>query len=168
MEKAGAIFVGKTNSPVFGFRGTCDNYLFGPSKNPFDLTQEHRRLFRRQRRRGGGGTPAALRRHRRRRLDPHPVFVVRRLWIQAVFRTRAAGDAAGSFRRHYPFIFEGPITRTVEDAALGDDRARRLRFARPILHRGRGGFHGRAHAPRSRARRSPIRATMASFPSIRA
>ena len=39
MEKAGAILVGKTNSPVFGFRGTCDNYLFGPSKNPFDLTK---------------------------------------------------------------------------------------------------------------------------------
>jgi len=38
MEKAGAIMVGKTNSPVFGFRGTCDNYLFGPSRNPFDLT----------------------------------------------------------------------------------------------------------------------------------
>ncbi|HKG73377.1 MAG TPA: amidase family protein, partial [Aestuariivirgaceae bacterium] len=38
MEKAGAIIVGKTNSPVFGFRGTCDNYLFGPSKNPFDPT----------------------------------------------------------------------------------------------------------------------------------
>jgi amidase/aspartyl-tRNA(Asn)/glutamyl-tRNA(Gln) amidotransferase subunit A len=27
MEQAGAILVGKTNSPVFGFRGTCDNYL---------------------------------------------------------------------------------------------------------------------------------------------
>ena len=39
MEKAGAIFVGKTNSPVFGFRGACDNYLYGPSKNPFDLTK---------------------------------------------------------------------------------------------------------------------------------
>ena len=28
--------LGKTNSPVMGFRGTCDNYLFGPSRNPFD------------------------------------------------------------------------------------------------------------------------------------
>jgi amidase len=36
MEAAGAIVVGKTNSPVMGFRGTCDNYLFGPSRNPFD------------------------------------------------------------------------------------------------------------------------------------
>src|ERR1700709_154168 len=30
MEAAGAILVGKTNAPVMGFRGTCDNYLFGP------------------------------------------------------------------------------------------------------------------------------------------
>ena len=36
MEEAGAILVGKTNSPVMGFRGTCDNYLFGPTRNPFD------------------------------------------------------------------------------------------------------------------------------------
>src|SRR5438046_3235284 len=29
MERARAIVVGKTNSPIFGFRGTCDNYMFG-------------------------------------------------------------------------------------------------------------------------------------------
>jgi amidase len=39
MEKAGAILLGKTNSPVMGFRGTCDNYLFGPAHNPFDLAK---------------------------------------------------------------------------------------------------------------------------------
>ena len=39
IEQAGAILVGKTNSPVMGFRGTCDNYLFGPSRNPFDLAK---------------------------------------------------------------------------------------------------------------------------------
>src|SRR5438034_3015562 len=32
MEQAGAILLGKTNSPVMGFRGTCDNYLFGPAQ----------------------------------------------------------------------------------------------------------------------------------------
>src|SRR6185437_8765320 len=35
-EQAGAILVGKGNSPVMGFRGVCDNPLFGPSRNPFD------------------------------------------------------------------------------------------------------------------------------------
>ena len=39
MEAAGAIVIGKTNSPVFGFRGTCDNYAFGPSRNPFNLAK---------------------------------------------------------------------------------------------------------------------------------
>ncbi len=34
MEKAGAILVGKTNSPVMGLRGVCDNYLFGATRNP--------------------------------------------------------------------------------------------------------------------------------------
>jgi amidase len=39
MEAAGAIIIGKTNSPVMGFRGTCDNPLFGPTRNPFDLSR---------------------------------------------------------------------------------------------------------------------------------
>ena len=39
IEQAGAIILGKTNSPVMGFRGTCDNYLFGPSRNPFKLAK---------------------------------------------------------------------------------------------------------------------------------
>jgi len=39
MEAAGAIIIDKVNSPALGFRGTCDNYLFGPSRNPFDTTR---------------------------------------------------------------------------------------------------------------------------------
>src|SRR5699024_4106861 len=39
VEKAGAILVGKTNSPVLGYRGVTDNPLFGPTKNPFDITK---------------------------------------------------------------------------------------------------------------------------------
>ncbi|MBM3572275.1 MAG: amidase, partial [Alphaproteobacteria bacterium] len=39
IEKAGAILLGKTNSPVMGFRGATDNYLFGPTRNPFDTTR---------------------------------------------------------------------------------------------------------------------------------
>ncbi|MFO1038584.1 MAG: amidase [Geminicoccaceae bacterium] len=39
MEAAGAVIVGKTNSPVMGFRGVTDNYLFGPTRNPFDTTR---------------------------------------------------------------------------------------------------------------------------------
>lgn len=37
MERAGAIVVGKTNSPALGMRGVTDNLLFGPTRNPFDV-----------------------------------------------------------------------------------------------------------------------------------
>ena len=39
MERAGAIIVGKTNAPIMGLRGIADNYLFGPTHNPFDATR---------------------------------------------------------------------------------------------------------------------------------
>ena len=118
MEKAGAIIIGRTNSPIFGFRGTCDNYLFGPTSNPFDLSRNS----------GGssGGSAAA---------------------VAAGFVPIAGGsDGGGSIRIPaawcgvygfkqsfgrvplrlepnlfgctHPFLFEGPITRSVADAAL--------------------------------------------------
>lgn len=34
MEKAGGIAIGKTNAPAYGFRGTTDNKLYGPTHNP--------------------------------------------------------------------------------------------------------------------------------------
>lgn len=52
MEEAGAVVLGITNSPVLGFRGTTDNDLYGPTRNPFDLSRNS----------GGssGGTSAAV------------------------------------------------------------------------------------------------------------
>ena len=118
LERGGAIFVGKTNSPIEGFRGTCYNYLFGPSRNPFDPTKNT----------GGssGGSAAAV----ADGLVPIAhgtdgggsiripaawcgVYGYKASWARAPFLIRPnafAGDA--------PFLFEGPITRTVEDAAL--------------------------------------------------
>jgi amidase len=118
IEKAGAIIVGKTNSPVMGFRGTCDNYLFGPSRNPFNLSKNT----------GGssGGSAAAV-------ADGLVPFAegtdgggsirIPSSWcgvygykpsfgrVPAITRPDAFSCAA-------PFIAEGPIARTVEDAAL--------------------------------------------------
>lgn len=37
MIDEGAIFVGKTNSPSFAFRGTCDNLMYGPTSTPFKV-----------------------------------------------------------------------------------------------------------------------------------
>src|ERR671916_195807 len=87
IQRAGAIVVGKTNSPVMGLRGTCDNYLFGPSRNPFDTTRNT----------GGssGGSAAAV-------ADGRVPFITR----------------PDAFMSLNPFLFEGPLTRTVADAAL--------------------------------------------------
>ena len=52
LKDAGAIVVGKTNTPEFGHKGTTDNPLFGATANPWNLEQTP----------GGssGGTAAAL------------------------------------------------------------------------------------------------------------
>ena len=118
IERAGAIILGKTNSPTMGFRGTCDNFMFGPTRNPFDLSRNS----------GGssGGSAAAV----AAGLVPLAegtdgggsiripaswcgVYGYKASWGRIPFVARP--DA---FLGLFPFLFEGPITRTVEDAAL--------------------------------------------------
>ncbi len=36
-ESQGAIVIGKTNAPSFGFRGLTDNYMYGPTSTPFKV-----------------------------------------------------------------------------------------------------------------------------------
>lgn len=118
VEHAGAIIVGKSNSPVMGMRGTCDNPLFGPSRNPFDITKNT----------GGssGGSAAAV----ADGLVPFAegtdaggsiripaawcgVYGFKGSWgrVPAPLRPNAFSGTS-------PFVAEGPITRTVGDAAL--------------------------------------------------
>ena len=115
LERAGGCLLGKTNTPEGGYYGVTDNHLFGPTRNP----------WRRDRIAGGssGGAAAA---------------------VAAGLGPLAEGsDGAGSIRipasccgvfgmkpsfgripqaltlgRFAPFTHHGPITRTVEDAAL--------------------------------------------------
>lgn len=118
IEKAGAILVGKTNSPVMGYRGCCDNLLFGPTSTPFDLSRNS----------GGssGGSAAAV-------ADGLLPFAegtdgggsirIPSSWCGAYGYKPAFGRIPGfarpnAFGAAQPFLFEGPITRTVEDAAL--------------------------------------------------
>ena len=118
MEAAGAILVGKTNSPVMGFRGTCDNYLFGPSRNPFDTARNT----------GGssGGSAAAV-------ADGLVPFAegtdgggsirIPASWCGVYGFKQSFGRVPmyarpNAFGHDTPFLFEGPIARTVEDAAL--------------------------------------------------
>jgi amidase len=119
MEAAGAIVVGKTNSSTMGLRGTTDNYLFGPTRNPWDL----------ERNAGGssGGSAAAVASGMLTIAEATDgggsaripaawcgVYGYKQSWgrVPAIFRPNAFGGTG-------PFLFEGLVTRTVADAALG-------------------------------------------------
>ncbi|MDB5056168.1 MAG: glutamyl-tRNA(Gln) amidotransferase subunit [Bacilli bacterium] len=119
MEQAGAILVGKTNSPVMGFRGTCDNYLFGPTRNPFDLTRNS----------GGssGGGAAAVADGLvpiAEGTDGGGSIRIPAAWCglygyKASFGRIPFISRPNAFAATAPFLFEGAMTRTVEDAAIG-------------------------------------------------
>jgi len=118
MEAAGAIIIGKGNSPALGFRGACDNYLFGPTRNPFDTTRNS----------GGssGGSAAAVADGLvpiAEGTDGGGSIRIPAAWCGVVGYQPSAGRVPSILRPNAfagvsPFVYEGPITRTVEDAAL--------------------------------------------------
>ena len=118
IEKGGAILLGKTNSPVMGLRGVCDNYLFGATRNPFDTKRNS----------GGssGGSAAAVADGLlplAEGTDAGGSIRIPAAWC-GVFGYKASYGRVpvvirpNAFAGDLPFVFEGPITRTVEDAAL--------------------------------------------------
>jgi amidase/aspartyl-tRNA(Asn)/glutamyl-tRNA(Gln) amidotransferase subunit A len=118
MEAAGAIIIGKGNSPAMGFRGACDNYLFGPTRNPFDTTRNT----------GGssGGSAAVVADGLvpiAEGTDGGGSIRIPAAWCGVVGYQPSAGRVPAVVRPNgfsvaSPFIYEGPSTRTVEDAAL--------------------------------------------------
>ena len=116
-NKLGAIAIGKTNAPAFGFSGACQNKLYGATRNPFDTSRTS----------GGssGGSAAAV--------------------ADGLLGLAEGGDAGGSIRipsgwcnlfgyksslgtvpsicrpdawtATHPYCFNGALTRTVEDSA---------------------------------------------------
>ncbi len=118
MEQAGAIHLGKTNSPTLGFRGVCDNYLFGPSRNPFDVTRNT----------GGssGGSAGAVADGLlplAEGTDGGGSIRIPSAWSGVFGYKASAGrlplvSRPNAFSGASPFLFEGAITRTVEDSAL--------------------------------------------------
>ena len=119
IERAGAILVGKTNAPVMGLRGIADNYLFGPTNNPFDLSRNP----------GGssGGSAAAVADGMvpiAEGTDAGGSIRIPAAWCN-VYGYRASYGRVpftgrpNAFASLTPFLFEGTLTRTVEDAALG-------------------------------------------------
>jgi amidase len=121
IEQAGAIILGKTNSPIMGFRGTCDNYLFGPTRNPFNT----------QKNSGGssGGSSAAVADGLlplAEGTDGGGSIRIPASWCNVYGYKPSFGRVPclvrpNAFGASTPFIFEGPITRTVEDAAIALD-----------------------------------------------
>jgi amidase/aspartyl-tRNA(Asn)/glutamyl-tRNA(Gln) amidotransferase subunit A len=119
MEQAGAILVGKTNSPVLGFRGVTDNELFGPTSNPFDETRNP----------GGssGGSAAAVAAGLvpfAEGTDAGGSVRIPAAWCNLVGYKPSAGRVPvvmrpDGFAAVNPFVHEGLLTRTVTDTVLG-------------------------------------------------
>lgn len=118
LEEAGAIVIGKTNTPEFGLGCTTDNLVRGPTPTPFDLDRV-----------GGGssgGAGAAL--------ADGLVPLAQGSDTGGSIRTPAAFcgvygfkpsfgrvplvDRPNAFSAHTPFSHLGPMTRGVADAAL--------------------------------------------------
>jgi amidase len=118
MEQAGAIIVGKTNSPVMGFRGTCDNPLFGPSRNPFDTSRNTGGSSG-----GSAGAVAAGLLTVAEGTDGGGSVRIPASWCGVYGYKQSFGRVPyvarpNAFTGLHPFLFEGALTRTVEDAAL--------------------------------------------------
>jgi Asp-tRNA(Asn)/Glu-tRNA(Gln) amidotransferase A subunit family amidase len=118
LEGAGAIVLGKTNTPEFGHKGATDNFLFGPTSTPFAPSKNA----------GGssGGSAAAV-------ADGLcaiaqgtdaggsiriPASFCGAYGFKASFGRVASATRPDAFLSHTPFSHSGPLSRTVEDAAL--------------------------------------------------
>ena len=117
LTDAGAILVGKTNTPEFGHKGVTDNLLFGPTRNPFDPARNS----------GGssGGSAVAVAEGMAPLAQGSdgggsiriPAAHCGVVGFKPSFGRIAAAARPDAFL-HTPFIHVGPLARTVEDAAL--------------------------------------------------
>ncbi|MBP5179914.1 MAG: amidase [Clostridiales bacterium] len=117
-SEAGAIAVGKTNAPAFGFRGTCDNKLYGPTSNPFNTDHNS----------GGssGGSAAAVADGMlplAEGSDGGGSIRIPSSWCSCFGFKGSVGSVPSVCRPDawtatHPFCFNGSISRTVEDSAL--------------------------------------------------
>ena len=118
IRAAGAIIIGKTNTPEFGHKGTTTSLIFGTAFNPWDITKHA----------GGssGGSAAAVAAH----LVPFaegsdgggsirlPSAFCGVVGFKASYGRIPQDNTKMAFESTTPFIHYGPIARTVEDAAV--------------------------------------------------
>ena len=118
LENAGAIVLGKTNTPEFGHRGITDNYLFGPTSTPFRVGKNA----------GGssGGSAAAVADGLApiaQGSDGGGSIRIPAAWcgvygFKPSFGRVAAVARPDAFMLAIPFAHAGPLARSVADAAL--------------------------------------------------
>ncbi|ARS88468.1 amidase [Natrarchaeobaculum aegyptiacum] len=118
LEDAGAIVIGKTNTPAFGHKGTTDNGVIGPTASPVDTDLNA----------GGssGGSAAAL----GARMTPIatgsdaggsiriPAALCGVYGLKPTFGLVPDDSRPSAFGRSTHHVTKGPMTRTVADAAL--------------------------------------------------
>ena len=117
MVNSGAIFVGRTNSPSFGFRGTTDNKMFGATSTPFKPGYNS----------GGssGGSGAAVGANILKIAegsDAGGSIRVPAAWCNSYGFKASAGTIPVSSKPNVyntmnPYCFDGCITQTVKDSA---------------------------------------------------
>jgi Asp-tRNA(Asn)/Glu-tRNA(Gln) amidotransferase A subunit family amidase len=131
---AGAIVLGKTNTPEFGNRPTTDNDLVGTTVTPFDTGRTA----------GGtsGGSAAAV----ADGLAPVaqgsdaggsiriPAACCGVYGLKPSFGRVPNGNRPNAFDGHTPFVQHGPLARTVADAALFLDVTAGPHPADPFTH----------------------------------
>lgn len=118
LEDAGAVIVGKTNAPEFGHKGVTDNFVSGPTCNPFDTARNA----------GGssGGAAAAVAAGLvplAQGTDGGGSVRIPASWcgvygIKPSFGRVADIARPDAYISASPFISAGPLARSVEDAAL--------------------------------------------------
>lgn len=118
MEKAGGIAIGKTNAPAFGFRGTCDNFLYGPTSTPFNTDYNS----------GGssGGSAAAVADGLvpvAQGTDGGGSIRIPAAWCSCFGLKPSKGivpdvSRPDAWAATHPYCSDGGITKTVEDSAI--------------------------------------------------
>ncbi|HCF3643311.1 amidase [Pseudomonas aeruginosa] len=117
MSGEDSLLLGQTNSPVYGFRGTTDNTFFGPTRNPFNLDFNAG---------GSSGGAAALVADGivpvAGGTDGGGSIRIPAAWTNTYGFQPSIGRVPFKSRPNAfhpgPYLYEGPITRTVRDAAL--------------------------------------------------
>ena len=89
LREEGAIILGKTTTPEFGWKGVTDSPLTGISRNPWDSGTHAGGLERRLGRCRGGGDWSRRRRNGCRRLGPHSRLLLRPRCAQGIARTHS-------------------------------------------------------------------------------